>query len=133
MRTIALPLAWYSLAPRAPGKLSAMMSPLIEKPVNSSTVSGMVRRRCIMVHWLGSTSAAPPAPTAVPDLFAGAVRPILKTHCAPCHEPGGRLYDRLPFDDARVVSSHSPGILRRLKGEDRAAFEQWLATLRPAN
>ena len=74
----------------------------------------------------------PPAPTAIPDLFAGAVRPILKTHCAPCHEPGGRLYDRLPFDDARVVSSHSPGILRRLKGEDRAAFEQWLATLKPA-
>jgi hypothetical protein len=75
----------------------------------------------------------PPAPTAVPDLFAGAVRPILKTHCAPCHEPGGRLYDRLPFDDARVVSSHSPGILRRLKGEDRAAFEQWLATIKPAS
>ena len=74
----------------------------------------------------------PPAATAVPDLFAGSVRPILKTHCAPCHEPGGRLYDRLPFDDARVVSSHSPGILRRLKGEDRAAFEQWLATLKPA-
>ena len=75
----------------------------------------------------------PPAATAVPDLFAGAVRPILKTHCAPCHEPGGRLYDRLPFDNARVVSSHSAGILRRLKGEDRAAFEQWLATLKPAS
>jgi len=75
----------------------------------------------------------PPAPTAVPDLFAGAVRPILKTHCAPCHEPGGRLYDRLPFDDARVVSSHSPGILRRLKGEDRAAIEQWLSTLKPSS
>ena len=75
----------------------------------------------------------PPALTAVPDLFAGAVRPILKAHCAPCHEPGGRLYDRLPFDDSRVVSSHSPGILRRLKGEDRAAFEQWLATLKPAS
>ena len=75
----------------------------------------------------------PPVSTAVPDLFAGAVRPILKTRCAPCHEPGGRLYDRLPFDDARVVSSHSPGILRRLKGEDRTAFEQWLATLKPAS
>src|SRR5260221_1109176 len=74
----------------------------------------------------------PPAPTAAPDLFAdlfaGSVRPILKAHCAPCHEPGGRLYDRLPFDNSRVVSSHSPGILRRLRGEDRAAFEQWLAT-----
>jgi hypothetical protein len=75
----------------------------------------------------------PPALTAVPDLFAGAVRPILKAHCAPCHEPGGRLYDRLPFDNARVVSAHSPGILRRLKGEDRTAFEQWLATVKPAN
>jgi hypothetical protein len=75
----------------------------------------------------------PPASTAVPDLFAGAVRPILKGHCAPCHEPGGRLYDRLPFDDPRVVSSHSPGILRRLKGEDRTAFEHWLATLKPAS
>ncbi len=75
----------------------------------------------------------PPAPTAAPDLFAGSVRPILKTHCAPCHEPGGRLYDRLPFDNSRVVSSHSPGILRRLKGEDRAALEQWLATLKPAS
>jgi hypothetical protein len=75
----------------------------------------------------------PPAPTAAPDLFAAAVRPILKAHCAPCHEPGGRLYDRLPFDNSRVVSSHSPGILRRLKGEDRTAFEQWLATLKPAS
>ena len=81
---------------------------------------------------LPSPSPAP-APTAVPDLFAGSVRPILKTHCAPCHEPGGRLYDRLPFDNSRVVSSHSIGILRRLKGDDRAAFEQWLATLKPAS
>jgi hypothetical protein len=75
----------------------------------------------------------PPEPTAVPDLFAGSVRPILKSHCAPCHEPGGRLYDRLPFDNSRVVSSHAAGILRRLKGEDRAAFEQWLATVKPAS
>jgi hypothetical protein len=74
-----------------------------------------------------------PLPTAAPDLFAGAVRPILKAHCAPCHEPGGRLYDRLPFDNPRIVSSHSPGVLRRLKGEDRTAFEQWLATLKPAS
>jgi hypothetical protein len=74
-----------------------------------------------------------PALTVAPDLFAGAIRPILKAHCSPCHEPGGRLYDRLPFDDPRVVSAHSPGVLRRLKGEDRAVFEQWLATLKPAN
>jgi hypothetical protein len=74
-----------------------------------------------------------PAPTEVPDLFATVVRPVLKAHCSPCHEPGGKLYDRLPFDNPKVVSSRSEKVLRRLKGEDRTAFEQWLATLKPAN
>jgi hypothetical protein len=74
-----------------------------------------------------------PAPTEVPDLFAGIVRPILKAHCSPCHEPGGRLYDRLPFDNPKVVSSHSEKVLRRLKGEDREALERWLATLKPGD
>jgi hypothetical protein len=42
------------------------------------------------------------------------------------------MYARLPFDDPQVVSSHSAGILRRLKGEDHAALEKWLAGLSPA-
>jgi len=72
---------------------------------------------------------SPPAP---PITFESSVRPILAVKCAPCHEPGGKMYERLPFDDARVVSSHSEGILRRLKGEDREALERWLASLEPA-
>ncbi len=78
-----------------------------------------------------ATPSLPPAPKEVPDLFLTTVRPILKSHCAPCHEPGGKMYDRLPFDNPRVLSSHSAGALRRLKGEDREAFERWLATLKP--
>ena len=74
-----------------------------------------------------------PAPTEAPDLWVSAVRPVLKTHCAPCHEPGGKMYARLPFDDPKVPSSHSAGVLRRLKGEDKEAFERWLATLKPVN
>jgi hypothetical protein len=42
------------------------------------------------------------------------------------------MYARLPFDDPQVISSHSAGVLRRLKGEDRAAVEKWLAGLAPA-
>ncbi len=76
-------------------------------------------------------SPPPPVPTEAPDLWASAVRPALKEHCAPCHEPGGKMYARLPFDDPKVPSSHSAGVLRRLKGEDKAAFERWLATLNP--
>ena len=71
-----------------------------------------------------------PPPTAVPDLFATVVRPVVKEHCAPCHEPGGKMYGRLPFDDPKVLSSHSEGVLRRLKGDDKAAFERWLASLK---
>ncbi len=40
-----------------------MKSSPMAKPVNSSTESGIVRNFPIMLHWLGSSSAAPPAPT----------------------------------------------------------------------
>ena len=67
---------------------------------------------------------APPSPDAV---FTSEVRPILVAHCAPCHEPGGKLYAKLPFDDPAVLSSHEAGVKKRLKGEDLKAFERWLA------
>jgi hypothetical protein len=72
-----------------------------------------------------------PAPTEAPDLFESIARPVLMARCSPCHEPGGQLYDRLPFDNPKVVSSHSEKVLRRVKGEDRQALERWLATVKP--
>jgi hypothetical protein len=45
--------------------------------------------------------------------------------CAPCHEPGGKMYARLPFDDASTVASHSARMAARLKGDDRKALESW--------
>ena len=78
----------------------------------------------------------PPAPAAAAapasaeaDLFSSTVRPVLVARCAPCHEPGGKMYERLPFENPTVVADHRAGILRRLKGEDREAVEKWLATL----
>ncbi len=85
-----------------------------------------------------STAAAPPpasaavpssTPTPTLDLFASTVRPVLLAHCAPCHEPGGVMYGRMPFDHSEVVASHAEGVLRRVKGpEERAAIERWLAS-----
>ena len=72
-----------------------------------------------------------PAPTA-PDPFRATIRPILSEHCGACHDPGGKMYARLPFDDPRVVASHSEGVLRRLKGDDREALQRWIAGLAPA-
>jgi hypothetical protein len=74
-----------------------------------------------------------PAPAPPPaDLFAAAVRPVLASRCTPCHEPGGRMYGRMPFDSPEVVASHRAGILRRIKEPaERKALEDWLATLPP--
>lgn len=66
------------------------------------------------------------------DPFRTSVRPVLLTRCAPCHEPGGKMYARLPFDDAHTVRTNSPAILRRLKGDDRVALERWVEGLAPA-
>ena len=79
-----------------------------------------------------SVATATPVPNAAASgLFQATVRPVLLAHCAPCHEPGGKMYDRLPFENPRVVADHRAGVLRRLKGEDREAVEKWLATLPP--
>lgn len=69
-------------------------------------------------------AGAPPSKDAV---FTSEIRPILAAHCAPCHEPGGKLYAKLPFDDPAVLSSHEAGVKKRLKGDDLKAFERWLA------
>lgn len=69
-------------------------------------------------------AAVPPSRDAV---FKSEIRPILVAHCAPCHEPGGKLYAKLPFDDPAVLSSHEPGVKKRLKGDDLKAFERWIA------
>jgi hypothetical protein len=79
---------------------------------------------------LSRLPAATPAPAAAapaaPDAFKRDVAPVLARTCAPCHNPGGKMYDKLPFDDAATVRGHREGILRRLKGEDHAAVARWL-------
>jgi len=75
---------------------------------------------------LARAASAPPSET--PDLFQTAVRPVLAKNCV-CHEKGGKMYARLPFDDPNVLSSHTPGVRKRLKGDDLALFERWLGTV----
>jgi hypothetical protein len=72
---------------------------------------------------------APPEAAASAHLesFRASVRPILSVKCAPCHEPGGKMYARLPFDDPGTVASHAARMATRLKGEDRKALESWAA------
>jgi len=71
----------------------------------------------------------PAAPSPEPVSFEASVKPLLARTCTPCHVPGGRMYERMPFDQPQVVSSHKEGILRRIKDpDDRQVLERWLAT-----
>lgn len=50
--------------------------------------------------------------------FSAQVQPILVKKCSPCHFPGGKMYDRLPFDKDTTILNHETGILKRIKGEE---------------
>jgi hypothetical protein len=70
-----------------------------------------------------------PAPAKPRGLsaFDEQVKPVLTRTCAPCHYPGGNMYELMPFDDAETVASHAGEILRRLKEPaDRGLVEEWL-------
>ena len=71
-----------------------------------------------------AASADPPAPVS----FQASIQPLLARRCTPCHVPGGRMYERMPFDDPDVVRSHREGIERRLKDpEEKRLLERWLS------
>lgn len=50
--------------------------------------------------------------------FKTQVQPILVKNCSPCHFPGGKLYEKLPFDKGETIVNHEAGVFKRLKKED---------------
>ncbi len=70
---------------------------------------------------------APPAASRESDeAFRSTVSPLLLTRCSPCHAPGGKMFEKLPFDQPATIRSHAPGVLKRLKGDDRETVRAWL-------
>lgn len=134
-RTIlaAAVLGVLTLAPRCATRENR---PQAAAPAGMAAPPGMDMAAETDMDMMADPDTAVPSPavakTASGDPFLDTVRPVLSARCGKCHDPGGRMHAKLPFDDATVVSSHSAGILRRLKGEDRAALEKWLAGLAPA-
>ena len=63
-------------------------------------------------------TAKPKHPVKVDTInFTTQLQPIFVTRCSPCHFPGGKMYERLPFDKAETILGHQEGILRRIKDE----------------
>jgi len=66
--------------------------------------------------------------------FKTGIQPILEKNCSPCHFPGGKMYEKLPFDKGETIINHETVISRRLKKEeDIALIKQYIQQNRAAN
>ena len=54
--------------------------------------------------------------TRKPD-FATEIKPIFQARCQPCHFPGGKVYDRLPFDKPETITRLGTRLFTRIKDE----------------
>lgn len=58
------------------------------------------------------------------------VKEMLSRNCGACHDPGGKMYEELPFDNPEIVSAHGASILPRLnETTDKDLLQQWLSAL----
>jgi len=44
----------------------------------------------------------------------------------PCHFKGGKVFDKLPFDQYKTVAKIAPRLHTRLKGEDEHLVARWI-------
>jgi hypothetical protein len=53
--------------------------------------------------------------------FKTQIQPILQKNCSPCHFPGGKMYEKMPFDKGETIISHET-VAKRLKDENEIAL-----------
>ena|SRR5215203_3118071 len=62
------------------------------------------------------------ADSSHPVIFKTDIQPVFVSHCSPCHFPGGKMYENLPFDKPETIVDHEAGILKRIKDEKETAL-----------
>ncbi len=67
------------------------------------------------------------APTTDTIDFKTMIQPIFEKRCNPCHFPGGKMYEKMPFDNPKTILNHEAGILRRIKdAEENERIREFL-------
>lgn len=52
-----------------------------------------------------------------PD-FETEIKPIFQARCQPCHFPGGKVYDHLPFDKPETIARLGEKLFTRIKDKE---------------
>jgi len=61
-----------------------------------------------------------------PVTFTADIAPLLVAKCQPCHFKGGKVFDKLPFDQYQTVVKIAPRLHTRLKGDDEHLVARWI-------
>jgi hypothetical protein len=93
----------------------------------------------LLLEWGGITRRAAPIKTVfaatVPASsdakaridFDTQLKPIFQSKCMPCHFSGGKMYDRLPFDNPATIRKLGTRLFTRIKDEhDRRLIDDFL-------
>jgi len=80
---------------------------------------------------LSVSAAAPSSPHRSQDkpkpvTFTADIAPLLAAKCQPCHFEGGKVFDKLPFDQYQTVVKIAPRLHTRLKGDDEHLVARWI-------
>jgi hypothetical protein len=62
------------------------------------------------------TTSSLPATSPKPN-FDSDIKPILQARCQPCHFPGGKVYDKMPFDKPETITRLGTRLFTRIKDE----------------
>lgn len=54
--------------------------------------------------------------------FKTRIQPILQKNCTPCHFPGGKMYDKMPFDKGETIIAFKDKLIKRIKDEQELAL-----------
>lgn len=54
--------------------------------------------------------------------FKTQLQPILEKKCTPCHFPGGKMYEKMPFDKGETMIAFKNKIFTRIKDEPEVSL-----------
>ena len=67
------------------------------------------------------------SPSAKPG-FEKEIKPIFQSRCMPCHFQGGKVYDKLPFDQPETITRLGTKLFTRIKDEkEQRLIREFLA------
>ncbi|HEY3429127.1 MAG TPA: hypothetical protein VGK39_00535 [Cyclobacteriaceae bacterium] len=59
-------------------------------------------------------------------LFDRDILPLLQVKCSPCHFEGGKMYQRMPFDNPKTIEGHREGVVKRFKEPELHKIKAYL-------